>query len=100
MSEILLTVEQAAQRLQVHPITVRRHLRNGSLRGIKRGNLWRVPESALLETNRKKPEVSPLARALALVEERDARSGQVTPRVAGVNDVVTEMHLMREKRTP
>ncbi len=50
MPEMLLTVEQAAERLQVHRETVRRHLQAGTLRGIKRGRLWRVPESALLET--------------------------------------------------
>lgn len=50
MPEMLLTVEQAAERLQVHRETVRRHLQSGKLRGIKRGRLWRVPESALLET--------------------------------------------------
>ena len=49
MIELFLTVEQTAARLQVQPITVRRHLRSGLLRGIKRGNLWRVPESALQE---------------------------------------------------
>ncbi len=48
--EMLLTVEQAAERLSLHPITVRVHLRNGKLRGVKRGSVWRIPESALLET--------------------------------------------------
>lgn len=49
MTETLLTVEQAAERLQLQPLTVRRQLRRGALRGIKRGRVWRVPESALLE---------------------------------------------------
>lgn len=47
--EMLLTIEQTAQRLQLHPETVRRYLVRGTLRGIKRGKLWRIPESALLE---------------------------------------------------
>jgi excisionase family DNA binding protein len=48
--EMLLTVEQAATRLQVEPETVRRRLRRGTLRGVKSGErLWRVPESALTE---------------------------------------------------
>lgn len=51
MIEMLLTVEQAAQRLQIHPTSVRRQLQRGHLRGVKRGNLWRVPESALLESS-------------------------------------------------
>ena len=47
--EMLLTVEQVAQRLQLHPETIRRQLNSGVLRGIKRGRTWRVPESALTE---------------------------------------------------
>ena len=47
--EMLLTVAQAAERLQVTPYTVREHLKTGLLRGVKRGRLWRVPESALTE---------------------------------------------------
>lgn len=51
--ELLLTVEQAAERLQLAPFTVRKHLREGRLRGIKRGaKSWRIPESALLESPR------------------------------------------------
>lgn len=49
MAETLLTVEQAAERLQLKPLTVRRQLQRGALRGIKRGRVWRVPESALVE---------------------------------------------------
>jgi excisionase family DNA binding protein len=47
--ELLLTVEQAAQQLQCSQATVRRLLGTGDLRGIKRGKLWRIPESALME---------------------------------------------------
>ena len=108
-SEQFLTVEQAARRLRVHPMTVRRHLKSGLLRGRKQGKLWRVAESALNETNNQiepqsepiqTPTVSPLARALALIEERDAKSGPVTPRISGVNDAATEIRQMREERTP
>lgn len=97
MTEQFLTVEQAATRLHVHPITVRRQLRSGVLRGIKRGNLWRVPESALGETA---PGVSPFARALALMEELETEMQDAPKRVLGVNDVVTELRQMREERTP
>ena len=47
--EMLLTIEQAATRLQLHPETVRRQIKRGLMRGIKRGRVWRVPESALEE---------------------------------------------------
>ncbi len=49
--EMLLTVEQAATRLQVGPETIRVRLRRGLLRGVKSGKLWRVPESALIESH-------------------------------------------------
>ena len=48
--EMLLTVEQVAQRLQLNPETIRRQLKTGVLRGVKRGRQWRVPESALTDT--------------------------------------------------
>ena len=47
--EMLLTIEQAAIRLQLHRDTVRKQLKRGQLRGVKRGRVWRVPESALTE---------------------------------------------------
>lgn len=50
MNEMLLTVEQVAERLQLRPITIREQLKRGRLRGIKRGHQWRIPESALTES--------------------------------------------------
>ena len=49
-SLIPLTVTDAAPRLGAHPETLRRHLRSGSIRGIKLGH-WRIPvdEMARLE---------------------------------------------------
>ena len=47
--EMFLTIEQAALRLQLHRDTVRKQLKRGELRGVKRGRVWRVPESALEE---------------------------------------------------
>ena len=47
--EMLLTIEQAATRLQLHPETVRRQIKRGLMRAVKRGRVWRVPESALQE---------------------------------------------------
>ena len=42
-----LTPEDVAARLQVSPLTVRRWLRAGSLRGTKAGRQWRIREDAL-----------------------------------------------------
>lgn len=60
--EMLLTIEQAALRLQLHRDTVRKQLKRGQLRGVKRGRVWRVPESALVE-------VAPLALAESALAE-------------------------------
>lgn len=40
--EKMLTPNQVAEILQVHPDTVVRWLRDGTLKGIKVGGLWRI----------------------------------------------------------
>lgn len=101
--EMLLTVEQAAQRLNLHPVTVREHLSRGQLRGVKRGRVWRIPESALTEAasvESRKPDPatkSPLALALALVRQRDA-AGTVAVRTDG--DAASDVRANREAHTP
>ena len=68
--EMLLTVEQTAERLQLSPLTVQRQLKRGALRGIKRGRVWRVPESALLESSHPVPFdllETPAERAAAIL---------------------------------
>ncbi len=47
MPETLYTVEEAAQRLKMHPDTLRRQLRQGRIRSVRTGKLWRIPESVL-----------------------------------------------------
>lgn len=47
MVERLLTPEEAAERLAVNPKSVREWLRQGRLKGIKAGRLWRVRERDL-----------------------------------------------------
>jgi len=49
MNEQLLTVNEAADRLRVHPETVKRHLRDGTLEGsqVSRKIGWRISETAL-----------------------------------------------------
>ena len=47
--ESVYTPREIAEILKVKISTVTRHLRNGSLRGFKVGNHWRVKETALKE---------------------------------------------------
>ena len=81
--EMLLTVEQAAARLQLHPETVRRQLQRGELRAIKRGRVWRVPESALGEAAPNAAEIStPETHAAAILAAFD--SGDMKRRNAAI----------------
>ncbi len=47
MAERLLTLEEVAERLAVAPKTIRDWLREGKLKGLKVGKLWRVREQDL-----------------------------------------------------
>lgn len=82
MAEMYLTAEQVAARLQLHPETVRRQLKAGLLHGVRRGRVWRVPESALsgaasstrtaAEASQAKNSAQNIARDLAAFDELDA----------------------------
>lgn len=77
--EMLLTVEQAAQRLQVAQSTIRRLLASGELRGIKRGKLWRVPENALTESTPKASQWESAAESAAPIYAASlANDGELT----------------------
>ena len=82
--ELLLTIEQTAQRLQLHPETVRRQLVRGTLRGIKRGRSWRVPESALAEA---KPE-----NVISREEAKRIGYGFLKGRIRGSDEFLAEKH--------
>ena len=45
--QILYTVEQVAEKFEVHPETVRRLARDGTLTGKKIGNSWRFSDKDL-----------------------------------------------------
>jgi excisionase family DNA binding protein len=42
-----LTVDETAKALKVEPNTVRKWLREGTIKGIKLGKSWRIAEAAL-----------------------------------------------------
>ena len=82
--EMLLTIEQTAQRLQLHPETVRRQLVRGTLRGVKRGRSWRVPESALAE-----------AKSENVISREEAKRigyGFLKGRIRGSDEFLAEKH--------
>ncbi len=45
VSEKLLTTEQVAGILQVHPFTVLKYIKTGKIKAIKLGRVWRIRES-------------------------------------------------------
>jgi excisionase family DNA binding protein len=113
----LLTIDETAKYLSCTPTTVRRMLRRGELRGVKFGKFWRVPREvlrrveagALTEQARSatagstpsiKGEGNPLAKALAMVQARDAATPARPMRTAGVDDAASDIRAMREEQTP
>lgn len=45
--ERVLTPEQAAKKLKLADTTIREYLRIGTIKGVKMGTKWRIPESDL-----------------------------------------------------
>ena len=45
----IYTVEQAAEKLTVSPLTIREWLRNGTLPGHKAGRFWRITDEDIEE---------------------------------------------------
>lgn len=74
-----LTVQQAAERLQVHPTTLRRWIKTGAIPAARYGHLWRIPEEALTaphthytppEVRRPRPISGEMTRLARSVETR------------------------------
>lgn len=47
MEDILISVNQAALLLKVHPLTIRRYIKEGKLKALKAGGNIRIPQSAI-----------------------------------------------------
>lgn len=60
MADKLLTSEQVAQILQVHPFTVLKYIKAGKLKGFKLGRVWRIRESDMEEFLEERFMASPL----------------------------------------
>lgn len=76
--ENYLNVNQAAFILKVHPLTIRRYIRDKKLKAIKAGGNVRVKESDLLEFNK---DYSPTRN-----EERIFIKSKIRPAVTFTND--------------
>lgn len=61
--ESLLTTEQVAERLNVHPESVRRYVRSGELPAIRKGRLIRIERKAVEEFLQPDETASSWARA-------------------------------------
>lgn len=45
MIDRFFTTEQVANILQVHPLTILKYIKQGKLKGVKIGRVYRIPES-------------------------------------------------------
>lgn len=68
--EPLLNSDRAAEIVQVHPKTLQRYARNGIVRGIRVGKLWRFRASDLIPPS---------------VDDREDLDGEARPHYAGSN---------------
>lgn len=75
MAELYLTTEQVADRLQLHPETIRRQIQSGRLRAIRRGRVYRIPESAIEESSPQRIE-APAGQAQAILRDLQSRDGR------------------------
>ena len=50
MSDSMLTVQEAAERVSCHPATIRRMIQRGQIPAVRVGSRWRVPSVSLEAT--------------------------------------------------
>lgn len=86
MSEPLHTVQQAAERLKLHPKTVLRLIREGRLKGARIGKSYRILESELRAFAGEAPGAGPsgLSVRVTCVAEVEDLTAQEASRVANV----------------
>jgi excisionase family DNA binding protein len=81
-----ITVEQAAQRLQVTPNTIRTWIKQGRIPGNKIGRVYRIPEQALDQFTGGPSPVKPATRTALSLLGRYPRPGRT------LDDIMREKH--------
>lgn len=77
---VVVTAEEAADLLRIHPNTLKSLLDSGELVGVKVGRAWRVSRDALktyLETPQANAPGDPIAHALELLQDATADDAEV-----------------------
>lgn len=70
MDEFFLSVNHVALMLKVHPLTIRRYIREGRLKAVKVGGSVRIPQSALEHFTQDASPTSPTAKKMAKTAQR------------------------------
>ena len=104
----LLTVQEVAQRLRVHPITVRRHIKAGRLRAVRVGRSVRVrrsdvnafdrPHTEAQLRHRWPPTAEELERRRKIVEEMRRRRAKMKPLGMSTTQLIREGRKELERR--
>lgn len=95
MSEEIYTVEQFAERLKLHPKTVRRFIREGRLRAVKVGKSYRILRSDMEAMTGATPGARPTsARVTAIVDLSDVEPAKAQ----SLARVLPAMRMGREAR--
>ena len=84
MEEKFFTTEQVAKMLQVHPFTILKFIRNGKLKGMKLGRMYRITESNMKEfiesqstqkPNKQKKELPPTSEETIVLKKEKENNG-------------------------
>src|SRR3990170_6194313 len=110
-SEALLTVQEVAERLRMHPITVRRLIKAGRLPALRLGRSVRVRESDVNDLIRKEaklaaklpyrwpPSPEEMAERRRIVDRMRARRAKMKPLGITSTELVREGREELERRT-
>jgi excisionase family DNA binding protein len=99
----LLTVNEVAERLRLHPITVRRHIKAGRLRAVRVGRAVRVSEAELRRFSGGDAQYAPgpgESHQREIGERKPAYRARTTPLPLSTTELVREGRRELELRGP